>query len=79
MTEDVEKFTKIAAKCAEEILAETGKKADITCIQNETMNLEAFMAMDPEERQTSAKELYQVAKAFIRTMEQEVTENESQL
>ncbi|MGN0132584.1 MAG: DUF6240 domain-containing protein [Lachnospiraceae bacterium] len=76
---DVEKYTEIAGKCAESILAETGKKADITCVQSETMNLEAFMATDSKEKQASTKMLYQVAKAFIHTMEQEVTKNESQL
>lgn len=76
---DVEKYTEIAGKCAESILAETGKKADITCVQSETLNLEAFMATDSKEKQASTKMLYQVAKAFIHTMEQEVTKNESKL
>lgn len=70
--EELEKYTEIAGKCAETILAETGKKADITCVQSETMNLEAFMATDSKEKQASTGMLYQVAKAFIYTMEQEV-------
>lgn len=69
---DLEKYTQIAGKCAESILAETGKSADITCVQSETMNLETFMATDSKQKQASTGLLYQVAKAFIHTMEQEV-------
>lgn len=74
---DVDKYTEIAGKCAEEILAKTGKEADITCVHSETMNLDAFMTADAGEKQTSTKMLYQVAKAFIHVIEQEVTQNES--
>lgn len=74
---DVYKYTKIAGKCAEEILAKTGKEADITCVHSEMMNLDAFMTADAEEKQTSTRMLYQVAKAFIHVIEQEVTQNES--
>lgn len=74
---DVDKYTEIAGKCAEEILAKTGKEADITCVYSEAMNLDAFMAADAGDKQTSTKMLYQVAKAFIHVIEQEVTQNES--
>lgn len=75
--EDVDKYSEIAGKCAEEILVKTGKEADITCVHSETMNLDAFMAAGAKEKHASAKMLYQVAKAFIHIMEQEVTTNES--
>lgn len=73
----VDKYSEIAGKCAEEILVKTGKEADITCVHSETMNLDAFMAASTKEKNASAKMLYQVAKAFIHIMEQEVTANES--
>lgn len=72
MEEDLEKYTEIAGKCAETILAETGKEADISCIQSKTVNLDTFMATDSREKRASTRMLYQVAKAFIHTMEQEV-------
>jgi hypothetical protein len=74
--EDVEKYQKIAEKCAKEILEKTGKEADITCVQSEMVNVDTFMAAGSKEKQTTTKTLYQVAKAFIHTMEQEVTANE---
>jgi hypothetical protein len=73
---DVEKYQKIAEKCAKEILEKTGKEADITCVQSEMVNVDTFMAAGSKEKQTTTKTLYQVAKAFIHTMEQEVTANE---
>lgn len=76
---DLEKYNAIAGKCAEEILAKTGKEADITCVQSKTLNIDAFIMAGSEEKQTSTGLLYQVAKAFIHTMEQEVTGNENQL
>lgn len=78
-TEDVEKYQKIAEKCAKEILEKTGKEADITCVHSETVNVDTFMAAGSKEKQATTKTLYQVAKAFIHTMEQEVTANESEL
>lgn len=74
---DLEKYNAIAGKCAKEILAKTGKEADITCVQSETLNIDAFITAGSEEKQTSTSLLYQVAKAFIHTMEQEVTGNEN--
>lgn len=76
-SDDVEKYKQIAEKCAKEILAKTGKEADITCVHSKTMNVDAFMTTDSKEKQSSIRMLYQVAKAFIHTMEQEVTVNES--
>lgn len=75
--EDVDKYSEIAGKCAEEILVKTGKEADITCVHSETMNLDAFMQTGAKEKHASTKMLYQVARAFIHIMEQEVTTNES--
>ena len=74
---DLEKYNEIAGKCAKEILAKTGKEADITCVQSETLNIDAFITAGSEEKQTSTSLLYQVAKAFIHTMEQEVTGHEN--
>ncbi len=76
---DVDKYSQIADKCAKEILAKTGKEADITCVYSKTMNVDAFLQTGAEGQRTSNKVLYQVAKAFIHTMEQEVSANESQL
>lgn len=76
---DLEKYNAIAGKCEEEILAKTGKEADITCVQSKTLNIDAFITAGSLQKQTSTNLLYQVAKAFIHTMEQEVTENENQL
>lgn len=74
---DLQKYSAIAGKCVKEILAKTGKEADITCVQSETLNIDAFITAGSEEKQTSTGLLYQVAKAFIHTMEQEVTGNEN--
>lgn len=71
---DLAKYQRIAEKCADFILEKTGKEADITCVYSQTMNLNAFYG---EEKNTSTKELYQVAKAFIQSIEQEVTSYES--
>ncbi len=76
---DVDKYSRIADKCAKEILEKTGKEADITCVYSKTMNVDAFLKASTEEHKTSNRVLYQVAKAFIHTMEQEVSANESQL
>ena len=76
---DVDKYSQIADKCAKEILAKTGKEADITCVYSKTMNVDAFLNTNTEGQKTSNRVLYQVAKAFIHTMEQEVSANESQL
>lgn len=77
--DDVDKYSLIADKCAKEILAKTGKEADITCVYSKTMNVDAFLQTGAEGQKTSNRVLYQVAKAFIHTMEQEVSANESQL
>ncbi len=77
--DDVDKYSRIADKCAKEILAKTGKEADITCVYSKTMNVDAFLQTGAEGQKTSNRVLYQVAKAFIHTMEQEVSANESQL
>lgn len=74
---DLEKYDVIAGKCAKEILAKTGKEADITCVQSKTLDIDAFITAGSGEKRTSTGLLYQVAKAFIYTMEQEVTENEN--
>lgn len=76
---DREGYMEIADKCAKEILAKTGKVADITCVQSETLNIDAFMTAGTEDKQASTGLLYQVARAFIDTMEQEVAKNENQL
>lgn len=77
--DDVDKYSRIADKCAKEILAKTGKEADITCVYSKTMNVDAFLQTGAEGQKTSNRVLYRVAKAFIHTMEQEVSANESQL
>lgn len=72
--EDVDKYQKIAEKCAKLILEKTGKEADITCVQSSTMNLNSLQA---DGTKATNKELYQVAKAFLESIEQEVTGYES--
>lgn len=77
--QNVDKYAQIAEKCAEEILEKTGKEADITCVHSKTMNVNAFLETGNEQPKTSTRMLYQVAKAFIHTMEQEVSVDESKL
>lgn len=74
--EDVFTYEKIATKCKALILEETGKEADITCVYSQTTNLNAF---NQEEKILSNRELYKIAKAFIQSIEQEVTGYESEL
>lgn len=69
-------YQEIAGKCCGLILEKTGKSADITCVHSQTMNLNAF---HKDEKTESTKDLYQIAKAFIQSVEQEVTAYESQL
>lgn len=71
---DLASYQEIAGKCCGLILEKTGKSADITCVQNQTMNLNAF---HKDEKTESTKDLYQIAKAFIQSVEQEVTAYES--
>lgn len=73
---DLSSYREIAGKCCGLILEKTGKSADITCVQSQTMNLNAF---HKDEKTESTKDLYQIAKAFIQSVEQEVTAYESQL
>lgn len=73
---DLSSYREIAGKCCGLILEKTGKSADITCVQSQTMNLNAF---HKDEKTESTKDLYQIAKAFIQSVEQEVTTYESQL
>ena len=67
-------YQEIAGKCCGLILEKTGKSADITCVQSQTMNLNAF---HKDEKTESTKDLYLIAKAFIQSVEQEVTAYES--
>lgn len=76
---DLEKYEALADKCAKEILEKSGREADITCIHSQMMNPDALTVSGTEQNQASAKVLYEVAKAFIHIMEQEVTANESKL
>ena len=71
---DLASYREIAGKCCGLILEKTGKSADITCVQSQTMNLNAF---HKDEKTESTKDLYQIAKAFIQSVEQEVTVYES--
>lgn len=71
---DLASYQEIAGKCCGLILEKTGKSADITCVQSQTMNLNAF---HKDEKTESTKDLYQIAKAFIQSVEQEVTVYES--
>lgn len=71
---DLSSYREIAGKCCGLILEKTGKSADITCVQSQTMNLNAF---HKDEKTESTKDLYQIAKAFIQSVEQEVTVYES--
>lgn len=71
---DLSSYREIAGKCCGLILEKTGKSADITCVQSQTMNLNAF---HKDEKTESTKDLYQIAKAFIQSVEQEVTAYES--
>ena len=73
---DLSSYREIAGKCCGLILEKTGKSADITCVQSQTMNLNAF---HKDEKTESTKDLYQIAKAFMQSVEQEVTTYESQL
>lgn len=73
---DLASYREIAGKCCGLILEKTGKSADITCVQSQTMNLNAF---HKDEKTESTKDLYQIAKAFMQSVEQEVTTYESQL
>ncbi|MGN0247543.1 MAG: DUF6240 domain-containing protein [Lachnospiraceae bacterium] len=73
---DLSSYQEIAGKCCGLILEKTGKSADITCVQSQTMNLNAF---HKDEKTESTKDLYQIAKAFMQSVEQEVTAYESQL
>lgn len=76
---DLQKYTVLADKCAKEILEKTGREADITCVHSQIMNPDVLTVSGTEQNKASAKVLYEVAKAFIHTMEQEVAANESKL
>lgn len=71
---DIETYKKIAEKCSELILEKNGKETDITCVHSQTMKA-VFPAAG--EKTASTKELYQIARAFMQCIEQEVTKYES--